>query len=239
MKDKIFDWFDEFRNCNNLDMVDTRDFWESFHDFFMQDVMLLTHGIHTSMINFHGRDQSRQKLSGSNLIHSILHAIRKSPDQVKALNQVLDRNNQIYHVECLQDFKFDHARHYSPSNIAAIANEYFISRMNLDFIVREKRTPHTYKEFVLSVDQVEDAIMNLKSPNASGILLMSGKMLQITLEASATVLYYIYKRSIAQGVVPMDWRYTVVALKHKDGATDHIENYRPIGTTCVASKVYK
>lgn len=237
LEDMIYDWFERFCERNDLATIDTREFWDEFHDFFMDTVMRNHYGIHGHFINIYGKFPSTRKLNEQELIRAIRNRISRSEDAVAALNQVLDQNNSIKNVECLQDFKSKYKRHYSPFNIASIANEYFISRMNPDYIVQEKRWPNTFKPFELRREHVHGAIVNLKTPYASGILLMSGEMLQITLGASVEVLYHIFKRSIAQGVLPIDWRYTVVTLKHKDGAKDQIENYRPIGTTCVPSKV--
>jgi len=151
---------------------------------------------------------------------------------------------KISQINCVKDFRDESNVLQSPVHIANMANEYLISRMNPTFAVEESHRiePIKFEPFKLSEEQVRDAILNIKTPHAYGTLLLSGEMLQITSGGSATcplilILFHLFKRSIEQGVVPLDWRYTVVTLKHKDGPTDQIESYRPIGTTNVVSKV--
>ena len=49
----------------------------------------------------------------------------------------------------------------------------------------------------------------------------------------ATVLAYIYNESLAQGVVPDDWRQANVAPVFKKGEKYDAANYRPVSLTYI------
>ncbi|CAK1598017.1 unnamed protein product [Parnassius mnemosyne] len=52
-------------------------------------------------------------------------------------------------------------------------------------------------------------------------------------------LFILFKRSIAEGVVPKIWKQAYITPVHKKGNTTKIENYRPISKLCLFAKVFE
>jgi hypothetical protein len=240
LQDMLFEWFETFQRDHSIEIVDTSLFWYEFYNFFVSQVFTNHNGINiiVQQLNVNcGRRAKKMLLEKNELIKKIVSEIDLSADKEATLNRELDegRNNGM---SSINNFRFPYLPCNDPAIVANIANDYLVSKMNDKFKTpSHARHYRSFKPFVLTQSKVEKAIDNLKSVPASGMLVMTSEMLKLTKKASALILYHIFKRSMSEGKLPDDWRHTLVRLKHKDGARDQLANYRPIGITCVPSKV--
>lgn len=181
-------WFER----NDFDEINVSDLWTKFHDFFMNEVMHAANGIHIQPQIIDRTMRIRRKLSEDDFINMIKN-LKCPSGRVIALNKVWNQYNKNDHVSCIKDFKDKSIMIDSPRKIADMANRFFISRMNSDILVKNTIMESTiFDPFQLTLKQVKEAILDLKTLNASGILLMSGKMLQITLDAFLPWCYSTY-----------------------------------------------
>jgi hypothetical protein len=127
--------------------------------------------------------------------------------------------------------------------IANYANKYLITVMNAEYseeALIEHNHPKNYKEFkMFSVEDIQKKLLSLadKGPQDGGINFLNAEMLAVAANTSAIILYSLFVQSYQQSKLPEDWRHTLIDLRHKDGDIKRIENYRPIGKVCAASKV--
>jgi len=47
----------------------------------------------------------------------------------------------------------------------------------------------------------------------------------------------LFNKSMSLGVLPDEWKTSIVSVLHKKGKKDCIENYRPISLTCICCKI--
>jgi hypothetical protein len=236
----MLDWLNTFCRKHDLEKVDTSLFYDAFYTFFMSKVMTNRDGINISveMVNVDCDKRFKNKFLEKDifLVRKIVSKIDSSTDKEATLNQELDKIN--HGMSSIKDFQHPYRVHREPVQMAQIANDFLVSKLNPKVeTLHQSRYVSSFLPFELNASKVEEVIASLKSVPASGMLMMTSEMLHLTNKASARILYLIFKRSINEGKVPDDWRHTLVKLKHKDGAKDNIANYRPIGITCVPSKV--
>lgn len=237
-------WFDTFRRNHNIDTVDTSLFWLEFYKFFITTFKdITTHdGSQLSVTkrnsNYFSKRGEKNVVDKKQMIQKIVSKIDSSTDKEGTLNSELDETSRNSGISCIKDFNFPYQQYTNPAKVAKIANDFLISKMNVKVKTTEQSKPfRAFKRFELTESIVEEAIASLNSVPSSGMLLMTIEMLQLTKKASALILYHIFKRSFDETRIPDDWRHTLVKMKHKDGPREQISNYRPIGITCVPSKV--
>ena len=63
------------------------------------------------------------------------------------------------------------------------------------------------------------------------------RLLYETHKVIAKPLSRLFNESLSQGVLPDQWRHSVISVLHKKGKKDVVENYRPISLTCILCKV--
>jgi hypothetical protein len=51
-------------------------------------------------------------------------------------------------------------------------------------------------------------------------------------------LTLLFKESIQQGLVPDEWRHSIVSVLHEKGKKDNVENYRPISLNVFVVKLW-
>ena len=99
------------------------------------------------------------------------------------------------------------------------------------------KTAPTLPEIVITTEGVRKLLSKLKPGKASGPDNISPRVLKQLASVLADPLSRIFRKSLAEGCVPEDWRHANVAPIFKKGQHYVPANYRPISLTCVASKV--
>ena len=89
----------------------------------------------------------------------------------------------------------------------------------------------------ITTDGVLKLLRDLQPAKAAGPDNISPRVLKELCDVIATPLTAIFRKSLAEGVVPKDWRHSNVTPIFKKGQKYDPANYRPISLTCIASKL--
>jgi hypothetical protein len=91
----------------------------------------------------------------------------------------------------------------------------------------------------ITVRTVKDKIRRLKTDWAAGPDGLGPLLLKKLVDQVAAPLAAVMKKSLAEGVVPEDWRSANVTLIFKKGHKADPGNYRPVSLTSVSCRVIK
>ena len=89
----------------------------------------------------------------------------------------------------------------------------------------------------ITVAAVRRKIKNLRSESAAGPDSLGPRVLKELERGLAPALTHIYRRSLAESIVPADWKKANVTPIFKKGAKSEPGNYRPVSLTSVACKM--
>ena len=89
----------------------------------------------------------------------------------------------------------------------------------------------------IRVSAVKKKIRGLRAESAAGPDGVGPKILKELQEDLAPVLAHIFRRSLAEGTVPADWRKANVTPIFKKGSKGDPGNYRPVSLTSVTCKI--
>lgn len=130
------------------------------------------------------------------------------------------------------------------SEKAAVLNSYFASvftKENLSNLPQMDR--YSYCEPLSDIDITIDLVLSKlkslspnKSPGPDGY---HPKLLNQTAEQLCLPLCLIYRKSLAEGLLPSDWKVANVIPVFKKGDRHQPNNYRPISLTSVVCKVFE
>ena len=95
------------------------------------------------------------------------------------------------------------------------------------------------EDVVVSVDSVEEILMNLNPNKAAGPDEVESKLLKECAEEAAPILTQLFRRSMDEGEVPNKWKEAHVIPIHKKGNKAVMANYRPVALTSVVCKVFE
>jgi hypothetical protein len=102
---------------------------------------------------------------------------------------------------------------------------------------RQHNTRTRLTKTFITAQKVRKKIKELKPTGAAGPDGISTKLLQNCVEEISPVLAVIYRKSMASGTVPAEWKTANVVPIHKKGSKAAAGNYRPISLTCISCKV--
>ena len=165
----------------------------------------------------------------------------------QTINDILGRKNN---TNTIHEIKHSGKTVSSNEELKEIFNEYFTNiGPNLAQTIRRDRACN-FEDFVIkrgSVNQFSfEAVNELmvytlmnKLPNSKSVGLdkISTKILQIAAPAVAQPLTKIFKKSIALGQFPLEWKAARVIPIFKKGQRTMLDNYRPISILPVVSKL--
>ena len=89
----------------------------------------------------------------------------------------------------------------------------------------------------ITTGKVKAKIKNLKPHSAAGPDGIAPKFLLNCVDQIAPVLAMLYRKSVADGQVPEEWRQANVVPIFKKGSKMAAGNYRPVSLTCVSCKL--
>ena len=92
-------------------------------------------------------------------------------------------------------------------------------------------------DIAITREGVEKLLLKLKPNKAAGPDNISPRILRELADVLADPLCIIFRKSLAEGCVPSDWRHANVAPIYKKGEKYDPANYRPVSLTCIISKV--
>jgi len=144
-------------------------------------------------------------------------------------------------------YQQDGSKTSSPEETCNKFNEYFstvFTSETLDNMVHPATVFHGLEEDKLKTihineEKVRKALSRMREDKAPGADDMSPRMLVKVAEYIVEPLCNIYSCSIADGVVPRDWRRANVCPVHKKGSRALADNYRPISLTSQLCKVFE
>lgn len=97
--------------------------------------------------------------------------------------------------------------------------------------------PNSMPSVLISKIQIEDKIGNLKINKSPGPDLIHPRILHESRMVISDALKCLFDKSLNTGVLPDEWKTSLVSVIHKKGRKDQFQNYRPISLTCVVCKV--
>lgn len=112
-------------------------------------------------------------------------------------------------------------------------NSYFTSTSTIDDSNASlppffERTNQYLENITITENEVKDILQNLNVNKASGLDMVSNRMLKYTASTVCKPLCIIFNRSIQDGIFPEPWKNSQLVPIHKKGDTTLPSNYRPI-----------
>ena len=93
------------------------------------------------------------------------------------------------------------------------------------------------EDFVITVEKVKKILSSLKVDKASGPDGINPLFLKETSDTLALPIAIIFRKSLAEGKIPNDWRLAHVSPIFKKGSKSAANNYRPVSLTCILCKI--
>jgi len=125
-------------------------------------------------------------------------------------------------------------------------NQYFASvftRDNLQAVspvqISVNKMEPIHVDDILDVNIITKVIEKLTPDKAHGPDELSAKMLLETRKEIAYPLLLLFKKSLNEASVPLDWRSANVTPIFKKGTRSSVENYRPVSLTSLICKVFE
>ncbi|XP_059484957.1 uncharacterized protein LOC132202202 [Neocloeon triangulifer] len=230
MNELIMMWLKENERRFQMDHVNS--LFEEFNNYFMMVVM---DPLYRGTVPFH-RPPPRNRKSLREIQMNMQYLLgRRNSNHVVQLQRYFG-SGKDKKIRCF--VTNGNWQIFNDGEKAEFANNFLVQRMNPVISVGSKNYPNTFKEFILQEKDIVDVIMHPKgSLRCSGMLLITKEMLQLTVESVSKVLFCFYEKTLRDGSLPKDWLDTMIALSHKGDEMDRVENYRPIGLTCLPSKI--
>ena len=106
-------------------------------------------------------------------------------------------------------------------------------------VIQIPRTPHMYidSDLLSTEPKVFDLLASLDISKATGPDGISAQMLKYTAESITPIIIALFNQSISMGIVPDQWKISLVVPIHKQGERADPSNYRPISLLSIISKV--
>ncbi|CAB3368643.1 Hypothetical predicted protein [Cloeon dipterum] len=228
---KILRWLNTNKQRFRTDDIDS--LWNSFYDFFMTDAMAPLEGSLVPLQRSTAVDEVDVKV----VQQELKELLRGQDKHVADLLCDYFSSSLGLKIRCLK-------RGGKSFNTDVEMAEFANSELKQTMLLYAASDPGPGKpermQRVVTEDMVLEAIENIKeSRKSSGLLLITQKMLTLAPRAMAAVLYKFYDKSLREKSLPADWLNSVITLAHKDTDLDPtlVDNYRPIGITCVPSKI--
>ena len=141
----------------------------------------------------------------------------------------------------------DGSKTSSPEETCNKFNEYFSSVFTSETMDNMVQPPTVFqgqeddklKTILITEEKVRKALGRMRVDKAPGADDMSPRVLVMIADYIVEPLCNIYSCSIADGVVPLDWRRANVCPVHKKGSRVLADNYRPISLTSQLCKVFE
>ena len=131
----------------------------------------------------------------------------------------------------------------TPAGIADLFNSFFASVFTIDSAVEKTaciRSDTVISDLTLKESTILAALKALEVGKATGSDEIPAKLLKETASVIAPSLCRIFKKKPLQlGSLPSNWKLANVVSVHKEGAKDHVENYRPISLLPIVSKIFE
>ena len=96
---------------------------------------------------------------------------------------------------------------------------------------------NSMSELILSESIILDELKKLKVDKSPGPDMIHPRILQEVASQISKPLLYIFDLSLGSGLLPDDWKKSIVSVIYKKGSKSAVSNYRPISLTCIVCKL--
>ncbi|MFI5406894.1 MAG: RNA-directed DNA polymerase, partial [Nitrososphaerales archaeon] len=107
-----------------------------------------------------------------------------------------------------------------------------------DFETLELRFPLlSMPELIIDESDIKNRLAKLKTDKSPGSDSIHPRVLCELSEQICGALKYMFELSVNTGVLPSDWKNSIVSVLHKKGSKADLSNYRPISLTSIICKL--
>ncbi|CAK1603716.1 unnamed protein product [Parnassius mnemosyne] len=133
----------------------------------------------------------------------------------------------------------------NPEDICEFFSNYFTSvyensslmTYDIDSLPCSSNTNFIISDISFSKNTIEQCLKNLDITKSSGPDGISPFFLKHTASSISVPLFYLYNRSLREGLVPTVWKSANITPVFKNGSKTDVTNYRPISLLSALSKV--
>ncbi len=93
------------------------------------------------------------------------------------------------------------------------------------------------QHFTISAEDVHQQLINLNPRKSEGADEMHPRILTSLAGYLATPLDKLFNNSLETGIIPVEWKSSIICPIYKKGSKHDVANYRPIFLTSVACKI--
>jgi len=127
-------------------------------------------------------------------------------------------------------------------NKANAFNHFFSSVFTMEDIVNlpkvsDKSVKQQLGDIAFTHNDVLKLLLNLKPDKSAGPDTVHPRVLKECAHVLAQPLFLLYRKSMDEGKIPLDWKSGHVTPIHKKGSRAEVGNYRPVSLTSVVCKV--
>jgi len=120
--------------------------------------------------------------------------------------------------------------------------EYFSSVYTLELLdnfdnLKQIIPANAMQKLIITEKDVYQKLAQLKVTKSPGPDMICPRVLKEAAVQVTTAMKYLFDISLKWGILPDDWKCSVVTAIHKKGSKSCMSNYRPISLTCIICKI--
>ncbi|KAL0879152.1 hypothetical protein ABMA27_002946 [Loxostege sticticalis] len=177
-----------------------------------------------------------------NYVNSVENALRDNPKKFWSFIKAKSKTNVMP-----SSLSYCNSVFYTGDSICNAFSDYFASNFlnssssspNFNFSTPEDQTVSDIASISVDAKEVAKLLLGLDPSKSAGPDFLPARFLINCAETIAIPISLLFKRSLAEGIVPNIWKRAFITPVHKKGSRADVTNYRPISKLCIVSKVFE